>query len=35
MINTYRILLGEPEGKRPLETSRSGWEIDIKNEIRL
>ena len=26
----YGVLVGEPEGKRPLERSRSRWEDNIK-----
>ena len=27
---TYRVLVGKPEGKRPLERPRSVWEGTIK-----
>jgi hypothetical protein len=26
----YRVLVVKPEGKRPLESPRRGWENDIK-----
>jgi hypothetical protein len=28
----YRVLVGKPEGKRPLGRPRSGWEDNIKME---
>ena len=28
--NGYRILVGRPEGKRPLERTRRRWEDNIK-----
>jgi hypothetical protein len=28
--NVYRYLVGKPEGKRPLERRRRGWEDNIK-----
>jgi hypothetical protein len=31
--NAYRILVGEPEERRPLETPRRRWE-DIKMDVR-
>ena len=31
----YRILLGKPEGKRPLGTPRSRWEDDNNNKMDL
>jgi hypothetical protein len=30
----YRILLGKPEGKRPLGRLRPSWEDNIKMELR-
>jgi hypothetical protein len=30
----YRVLVGGPEGKRPLGTPRRGWEDNIKVELR-
>jgi hypothetical protein len=32
--NAYRILVGKPEGKRPLGRSRRGWEDNIKMDVR-
>jgi hypothetical protein len=32
--NAYRILVGKPEGKRPLGRHRSRWENDIKMDLR-
>jgi hypothetical protein len=32
--NTYKILVGEPEGKRPLGRPRYGWENNIKMDLR-
>jgi hypothetical protein len=32
--NGYRILVGKPEGKRPLGRSRRGWVDNIKIELR-
>jgi hypothetical protein len=29
--NAYRILLGNPEGKRPLGRPRRSWVVNIKN----
>jgi hypothetical protein len=30
----YRVLVGSPEGKRPLERPRSRWEDNIKMDLR-
>jgi len=30
MRSVYRVLVGKPEGKRPLERSRRRWEDNIK-----
>jgi hypothetical protein len=30
----YRVLVGRPEGKRPLERSRRKWEDNIKLDLR-
>jgi hypothetical protein len=30
MRNAYKILIGKPEGKRPLGRPRHAWEDDIK-----
>jgi hypothetical protein len=32
--NAYRILVGKPERKRPLARPRSGWEDNIKMDLR-
>jgi hypothetical protein len=32
--NTYRILVGKPEGKRPLGRARRGWMDNIKMDLR-
>jgi hypothetical protein len=32
--NAYRILVGKPEGKRPLERSRRRWMNNIKMDLR-
>jgi hypothetical protein len=32
--NAYRILVGKPDGKRPLGRTRRGWEDNIKMDIR-
>ena len=32
--NTYRVLVGKPEGKRPLGRSRRRWEDNIKMDLR-
>ena len=29
----YRVLVGEPEGKRPLGRPRRGWEDNIKMDL--
>jgi hypothetical protein len=29
--NVYNVLVGEPEGNRPLEIPRRKWEYNIKN----
>jgi hypothetical protein len=31
--NVYRVLVGKPEGKRPLERSRRRWEDGIKMDL--
>ena len=33
-IGVYRVLVGKPEGKRPLGRSRHGWEDNIKMDFR-
>jgi hypothetical protein len=30
----YRVLVGKPEGKRPLGRRRHGWEENIKMDLR-
>jgi hypothetical protein len=32
--NVYRVLVGQPEGKRPLERPRRRWEDGIKMDLR-
>jgi hypothetical protein len=32
--NMYRVLVGKPEGKRPLERPRRIWENRIKMDLR-
>jgi hypothetical protein len=32
--NAYRILVGKPEGKRPLGRPRHRWEDNIKMDLR-
>jgi hypothetical protein len=32
--NVYRVLVGKPEGKRPLGRPRNGWEDGIKMDVR-
>ena len=32
--NAYRVLVGKPEGKRPLGRPRHGWEGNIKMDLR-
>jgi hypothetical protein len=32
--NAYRILVGKPEGKRPLGRPRRRWEDNIKMDVR-
>jgi hypothetical protein len=34
MRNAYRILVGKPEGKRPLERPRHRWVDNIKMDLR-
>jgi hypothetical protein len=33
--NAYRILVGDPEGKRPLGRPRRRWEDNIKMDLRI
>jgi hypothetical protein len=32
--NAYRVLVGQPEGNRPLGRSRRRWEDNIKMDLR-
>jgi hypothetical protein len=32
--NVYRVLVGKPEGKKPLERPRRRWEYGIKMDLR-
>jgi hypothetical protein len=32
--NVYRVWVGKPEGKRPLERPRHGWEDGVKMVLR-
>jgi hypothetical protein len=32
--NVYRVSVGKPEGKRPLERPRRRWEDEIKMDLR-
>jgi hypothetical protein len=32
-IGVYRVLVGKPEGKRPLESPRRRWEDNIKMNL--
>jgi hypothetical protein len=32
--NAYRVLVGKPEGKRPLGRRRCSWENNIKMDLR-
>jgi hypothetical protein len=32
--NAYRLLVGKPEGKRPLERQRRRWVNNIKMDLR-
>jgi hypothetical protein len=34
IMNAYMILVGEPEGKRPLGRSRHGWEDNNKIDLK-
>jgi hypothetical protein len=33
MKNAYKILVGKPEGKRPLERARHRWENNFKMDL--
>jgi hypothetical protein len=34
MRNVYKVLVGKPEGMRPHARPRSGWEDNIKMDLR-
>jgi hypothetical protein len=34
MRNAYKILIGNPEGNRPLGRRRRRWKNNIKNDVR-
>jgi hypothetical protein len=34
MTNTYKILIGKPEGKRPLGRLKRTWEDNIRMDLR-
>jgi hypothetical protein len=34
MRNAYRILVGKPEGRKPLGTPRRKWEHNIRMDVR-
>jgi len=34
MINAYNILVGKPEGERPLGRHRHKWEDNIRKDLR-
>jgi hypothetical protein len=34
MRNTYKILVGKPEGKRPLGRPKRRWEDNIRMDLR-
>jgi hypothetical protein len=33
-LNSYRVFVGKPEGKRPLGSPRRRWEDNIKMDVR-
>jgi hypothetical protein len=33
--NTYRVLVGKPEGKKPLPRPRCTWEDNIKMDLKI
>jgi hypothetical protein len=35
MRNVYKILVGKPEGKKPLERPRHRWEDNIKMDLEI
>jgi hypothetical protein len=32
--NEYKVLMGKPEGKRPIERPRRRWEVGIRMDLR-
>jgi len=32
-VRVYRVLVGKPEGKRPLGRSRRGWDDNFKTDL--
>jgi hypothetical protein len=34
MINSYKILIGKPEGKRPFGRPIRKWQVDIKMDLK-
>jgi hypothetical protein len=34
-MNAYRVLVGQPEGKRPLGRNTRRWEYNIKMDLRV
>jgi hypothetical protein len=32
--NAYRVFMGKPEGKRPLERPRHRWQVEIRMDLR-
>jgi hypothetical protein len=35
MRNAYRILVGKPEGKRPLGRPRRRWVVKVKGKVKI
>jgi hypothetical protein len=33
-MKVYKVLVGKPEGKRPLGRPRCGWEYEIRMDLR-
>jgi hypothetical protein len=34
-ISAYKIPIGKPEGRRPLEVSKNRWEYNIKKGLKV
>jgi hypothetical protein len=34
MINSYKIFVGKPEGKKPRERTRRSWEDNIRMDLK-